>query len=301
MRFLEQNNQHPVELLLRVLGIASSTYYEWRKRARQPSDRHVEDEKLLAEIVDIHTSSGGTYGSPRVHAMLRRRGIRVGRKRVERLMRASQLQGAFLRKKWRLGSTRQDPRARPALDLVERNFTAEEPNRLWVADATRIPCGQGAFWLAAVRDAFSNRIVGWKTSDRCDTELVLGAMEYAVWSREIRDGQLIHHSDRGSTYTAIRFANRLADNGIAQSMGSVGDSYDNALIGELLLHPQDRVGLSAELAHPRRGRERPVRLHRRLVQLPAHPEEARLAITCRVRSPLPSTGSSRNQIIRSPD
>ncbi|WP_281256176.1 IS3 family transposase [Nocardia amikacinitolerans] len=230
MRFIEQNSQHPVELLPRVLGIASSTYYEWRKRAQQPADRKVEDEKLLGEIVDIHTSSGGTYGSPRVHAMLRRKGIRVGRKRVERLMRAAQLQGAFLRKKWRLGSTRQDPRARPAPDLVERNFTAAEPNRLWVADATRVPCGQGAFWLAAVRDAFSNRIVGWKTSDRCDTELVLSAMEYAVWSREIRDGQLIHHSDRGSTYTAIRFANRLADNGIAQSMGSVGDSYDNALM-----------------------------------------------------------------------
>ncbi|MDR7172914.1 transposase InsO family protein [Nocardia kruczakiae] len=226
MRFVEQNSQHPVELLLRVLGIASSTYYEWRKRAQQPSNRHIEDEKLLAEIVDIHTSSGGTYGSPRVHAMLRRRGIQVGRKRVERLMRASQLQGAFLRKKWRLGSTRQDPRATPAPDLVERNFTATEPNRLWVADATRIPCGQGAFWLAAVRDAFSNRIVGWKSSDRCDTELVLGALEYAVWSRDIRDGELIHHSDRGSTYTAIRFANRLADNGIAQSMGSVGDSYE---------------------------------------------------------------------------
>ncbi|MFE3003103.1 transposase [Nocardia sp. NPDC059246] len=102
--------------------------------------------------------------------------------------------------------------------MVERNFTAEESNRLWVADATRIPCGQGVFWLAAVRAAFSNRIVGWKTSDRCDTELVLGALEYAVWSRDIRDGELIHHSDRGSTYTAIRFANRLADNGITQSM-----------------------------------------------------------------------------------
>ena len=86
------------------------------------------------------------------------------------------------------------------------------------------------FWLAAVRDAFSNRIVGWKTSDRCDTELVLGALEYGVWSRDVQAGQLIHHSDRGSTYTAFRFANRLSDNGIAQSMGSVGDSYDNALM-----------------------------------------------------------------------
>ncbi|SDY91622.1 Integrase core domain-containing protein, partial [Saccharopolyspora shandongensis] len=98
------------------------------------------------------------------------------------------------------------------------------------ADATRIPTSEGVFWLAAVRDAFSNRIVGWRCSDRCDTDLVLGALEYAIFSRDVRDGQLIHHSDRGSTYTAIRFTNRWADNGILPSMGSVGDSYDNALM-----------------------------------------------------------------------
>ena len=100
----------------------------------------------------------------------------------------------------------------------------------WVADATRIPCGEGVFWLAAVRDVFSNRIVGWKTSDRCDTELVLGALEYGVWSRDVRDGQLRHHSDRGSNYTSFRFSTRLEDHGILASMGSVGDSYDNALM-----------------------------------------------------------------------
>ncbi|MGV9681048.1 IS3 family transposase [Nocardia sp. NPDC003482] len=230
MRFVKDHPQHSVELVLRVLGIASSTFYGWLAQAKNSSRRRLADEQLLAEIVDIHTSSGGTYGSPRVHAMLRRRGIAVGRKRVERLMRAAGLQGAFLRKKWRISSTRQDRRATPAPDLVNRDFTADTPDRLWVADATRIPTGEGVFWLAAVRDAFSNRIVGWKCSDRCDTELVLGALEYAVWVRDVRDGQLVHHSDRGSTYTAIRFANRLADNGIAQSMGSVGDSYDNALM-----------------------------------------------------------------------
>ncbi|MEV4154750.1 IS3 family transposase [Nocardia salmonicida] len=230
MAFVSEHPQHPVELVLRVLGIASSTYYGWLQQAKMPSRRQLADQELLVEIVDIHTSSGGTYGSPRVHAILARRGICAGRKRVERLMRGARLQGAFLRRKWRLGSTRQDQRAAPAPDLVNRDFTAGEPDRLWVADATRIVCGEGVFWLAAVRDAFSNRIVGWKCSDRCDTELVLGALEYAVWTRDVRDGQLIHHSDRGSTYTAIRFANRLADNGIAQSMGSVGDSYDNALM-----------------------------------------------------------------------
>ncbi|MFI6368812.1 IS3 family transposase [Nocardia sp. NPDC050630] len=183
MRFVSEHPEHSVELVLRVLGIASSTFYGWLKQARQPSARRLADEELLAEIVDVHTSSGGTYGAPRVHAMLRRRGVWVGRKRVERLMRQAGLQGAFLRKKWRIPSTRQNPRATPAPDLVNRDFTADAPNRLWVADATRIPAGEGVFWLATVRDAFSNRIVGWKCSDRCDTDLVLGALEYAVWAR----------------------------------------------------------------------------------------------------------------------
>jgi putative transposase len=145
-------------------------------------------------------------------------------------MRENALQGAFLRRRWRLPSTRQDPKATPAPDLLNRDFTAPGPNRVWVADATRIPCGEGVFWVAAVRDVFSNRIVGWRASDRCDTDLVLGALEYAVWSRDVHDRQLIHHSDRGSTYTSLRFSQRLADHGITASMGSVGDSYDNALM-----------------------------------------------------------------------
>ncbi|MGW4368018.1 IS3 family transposase [Nocardia takedensis] len=152
---MKAHPQHPVELVLRVLGIASSTFYGWPAQARDPSQRRLDDERLPAEIVDIHTSSGGTYGSPRVHAMLARRGIAVGRKRVERLMRQAGLRGAFLRRRWRIPSTRQDRRATPAPDLVNRDFTAAGPDRLWVADATRIPTGEGAFWLAAVRDAFS--------------------------------------------------------------------------------------------------------------------------------------------------
>jgi transposase InsO family protein len=219
-----------VEPILRVIGVAPSTYYGWVKQAAHPCRRRREDEQLLAEIRQIHEASGGTYGSPRVHATLRRQGRRVGRKRVERLMRADGLQGAFLRKRWRIPSTRRDPRATPAPDRVNRQFTAPAPDRLWVADATRIPVAEGVLWLAAVRDAFSNRIVGWKTSDRCDTDLVLGALEYAIWSRDVRDGQLVHHSDRGSTYTSIRFTQRLADNGILASMGSTGDSFDNALM-----------------------------------------------------------------------
>ncbi|HEX5598960.1 MAG TPA: IS3 family transposase, partial [Micromonosporaceae bacterium] len=174
--------------------------------------------------------SGGTYGADRVHQQLRRDGIRVGRKRIERLMASQGWQGAYLRRGWRGGSTRQDPTATPAPDLVNRDFTAAAPNRLWVADATRIPTGEGVFWLAAVRDAFSNRIVGWKAGDRCDTDLILGALEYGIWSRDVRDQQLIHHSDKGSNYTSFRFTQRLSDNGILPSMGSVGDSYDNALM-----------------------------------------------------------------------
>lgn len=219
-----------VDPVLRVLGIAPSTFYGWLAQNRNPSTRRRTDQQLLAEITEIHDRSGGTYGSPRVHATLRRRGVRVSRKRVERLMRQVGLQGAFLRKRWRTASTRQDSNAAPAPDLVGRDFTAPEPNRLWVADATRIPCGEGVFWLAAVRDAFSNRIVGWRCSDRCDTDLILGALEYAVWTRNIGGQQVVHHSDRGSNYTSLRFSQRLADHGIVASMGSVGDSYDNALM-----------------------------------------------------------------------
>jgi transposase InsO family protein len=226
----ELRDRFGVEPILRVINVRTSTYYGWVKRQTDPCERTVVDQALLADITAVHERSGGTYGSPRVHATLARRGIHVGRKRVERLMRTHRLQGAFLRRKWRVPSTRQDPRATPAPDLVNRQFHAPAPDRLWVADATRIPVGEGVLWLAAVRDAFSNRIVGWKTSDRCDTDLILGALEYGIWSRQVRDGQLIHHSDRGSNYTSFRFANRLSDNGILPSMGSVGDSYDNALM-----------------------------------------------------------------------
>ncbi len=231
MRFVDEHrDRYAVALLLRVLQIKPSTYYGWVEQAAAPCDRDLVDLGLISNIYEIWEASGRTYGADRVHQQLRRDGIRVGRKRVERLMVARGWQGAFLRRRWRIPSTRQDPRHTPAPDLVNRNFTAAAPNRLWVADATRIPCGEGVFWLAAVRDAFSNRIVGWKTSDRCDTDLILAALEYGIWSRDVRDQQLIHHSDRGSNYTSFRFAQRLADNGILPSMGSVGDSFDNALM-----------------------------------------------------------------------
>ncbi len=221
-----------VEPILRVLDIPVSTFYGWLAQQRRPCQRRRRDAWLAGKIRAVHKRSGGTYGAPRVHAQLRRDGIQVSRKRVARLMGQAGLQGAFLRKRWRC-STRQDPTATPAPDLVNRDFKVEVPNRLWVADISWIPTGEGPLWLAAVRDAFSRRIVGWKTSDRADTELVLGSLEYAIWGRGL-DGdpaqrRLIHHSDKGAQYTAIRFTQRLHDAGIQPSMGSVGDSLDNAL------------------------------------------------------------------------
>lgn len=207
----------PVDLVLRVLGIAASTYYDWRARQAAPSRRQLDDAQLLEMIVKIRTSHefAGTYGSPRVWLALRRQGIRCGRKRVERIMRTHGLQGAFLPKGWKSCSTRQNPRHSAAPDLVERDFTATGPNRLWVADLTRIMTGQGVLWLASVRDAFSNKVVGWACDSRADTDLVLAALNYALRSRDVQDGELIRHSDKGCQYTALRFTQRLADAGIA--------------------------------------------------------------------------------------
>jgi putative transposase len=231
MSFVDQHrDRFGVEPILRVLQIPVSTFYGWLAQQRDPCQRRRQDAWLVGKIRAVHGRSGGTYGAPRVHAQLRRDGVRTSRKRVARLMGQAGLQGAFLRKRWRC-STRQDPRATPAPDLVDRNFKAEAPNRLWVADISRIGTGEGPLWLAGVRDAFSRRIVGWEASDRADVELVLGALEYAVWGRGL-DGdpaqrRLIHHSDRGAEqYTAIRFTQRLHDAGIQPSMGSVGDSFD---------------------------------------------------------------------------
>jgi putative transposase len=186
-----------VEPILRVLEVPTSTFYGWVARRRWPSPRDIEETWLGEQIERIHSESGRTYGSPKIHAQLRREGIRVSRKRVERLMREAGLQGAFMRKRKR-SSTRRDPTATPAPDLVNRDFTAPAPNRLWVADISRIPTGQGPLWLASVRDAFSRRVVGWKASDRADTELVLGALEYALWSRQVERDRLVFHSDHGA-------------------------------------------------------------------------------------------------------
>jgi hypothetical protein len=182
----EHRGRFGVEPILRVLDIPTSTFYGWEAQQRDPCRHRRQDGWPLGKIRAVHARSGGTYGAPRVHAQLRRDGIQTSRKRVARLLGAHGLRGAFLRKRWRC-STRQDPTATPAPDLVNRDFTAPAPNRLWVADLSRIPTGEGPLWLASVRDAYSRRIVGWKTSDRADADLVLGALEYAVWGRGLGD------------------------------------------------------------------------------------------------------------------
>ncbi|WP_274919669.1 IS3 family transposase [Streptomyces sp. WZ-12] len=170
------------------------------------------------------------YGSPRVHAVLKREGTRVGRKRVERLMREADLAGISPR---RTGFTRRDPKATLAPDLVNRDFTAPAPNRLWVTDLTMISTGEGPLWLSAIRDAFSRRVVAWETSARADADLVLTTLEYALASREVEPGKLIHHADHGCQYTSIKLTTRLLRAGVDASMGSVGDSHDNALAENL--------------------------------------------------------------------
>jgi transposase InsO family protein len=192
-------DEHPhlgVELVLRETGTAPSTYYRRRRREKEPTRRQVEDAALTERIKEIHTASHGVYGSPRVHATLAREGVRVGRKRVERLMRQAGLAGISPRtRRWR--TTVADPAAAFAPDLVKRDFTASAPDRLWVTDLTVIDTLEGPLWLSAIRDAFSRRVVAWETSARADADLVLASLEYALASRKVQPGQLVHHADHG--------------------------------------------------------------------------------------------------------
>jgi putative transposase len=229
---LDEHENLEVEPTLRELHIPSSTYYRWRRAKKEPCERRRRDTELTGQIQQIHTDSGGIYGSPRVHAVLKREGVHVGRKRVERLMREAGLAGISPRRTGK-GFTRRDPDAELAPDLVQRNFTANRPNRLWVTDLTMIPTLEGPLWMSAIRDAFSRRVVAWETSAHADADLVLTTLEYALASREVEPGQLIHHADHGCQYTSVKLTTRLLRAGIEASMGSVGDSYDNALAENL--------------------------------------------------------------------
>jgi putative transposase len=225
-RFIETEKAYfPVAFLCRALGVSPSGYYAWRKRP--PAAHAVADAALSTSIGQIHAASRGTYGAPRIHAELAEvYKIPCGRKRVARLMRAAGLVGVCRRRAVR--TTRREEAAAVSDDLVRRAFTASAPNRLWVADITYLPTWQGFLYLAVVLDVFSRRVVGWAMADHPRTELVLDALELAVWDRRPAPG-LVHHSDHGCQYTSLAFARRCRQSGIAMSMGSVGDCYDNAL------------------------------------------------------------------------
>jgi putative transposase len=208
--------------MCRTLGVSSSGYHAWVKRP--PSSRAVTDAELTEKICAAHTASKGTYGVPRIQFDLTEAGIRVGRKRVARLMRAAGLAGVSRRK---FVTTTVRDGGRQAPDLVDRKFVAERQNMLWVADITYIPTWAGFLYLAVVLDVFSRRIVGWSMATTLHTQVVLDALSMALWQRRAKD--VIHHSDQGSQYTSIEFGKRCREAGVRPSMGSVGDAYDNAM------------------------------------------------------------------------
>lgn len=213
-----------VAQMCRLLGISKSGYYAWLNRPI--SARAREDIALTAKIHAIHRFSRETYGAPNIHAELAdTHQIRVGRKRVARLMRAAGLRGASLRKF--VVTTTSDPKATHAVDLVERRFYSEGPDRLWVSDITYIPTWAGFVYLAVVLDVYSRRIVGWAMETHLKTELILAALEMALVQR--RPAGVIHHSDRGCQYTSYAFGKRCKEAHVMPSMGSVGDAYDNAM------------------------------------------------------------------------
>lgn len=222
-RFVDDHRaQYGVKRLCATVGVSRSGFYAWTRRA--PSPRAVSDAELLPVIRDIHKKSRRTYGAPRVHGQLCRRGHHVGRKRVARLMRADGLQGVCTRKKWR----RSRPDIAPAPDRLQRVFTAERPNQRWVADITEFPTGEGKLYLAGVRDLCHRGLIGWSMGARQDAELVVDALVMALGRGQADDDGLIHHSDRGSQYTSLDFCAVADLAGLQVSFGSVGDCFDNA-------------------------------------------------------------------------
>ena len=215
--------EYSVQLMSRTLGVSRSGFYAYHNRPL--SDRQIADEALTDRIATIHKASKETYGAPRIHAELAEDGILVGRKRIERLMKAKGLRGISRRKF--VVTTERDPRVRPATDLVDRNFYADAPNVLWVADITYVPTWSGFLYLAVVLDAFSRKIIGWAMGNTQKAQLVIDAMNMAATQR--KPGNVIHHSDQGSQYTSVAFGLRCKEMSVRPSMGSVGDCYDNAM------------------------------------------------------------------------
>jgi transposase InsO family protein len=226
----DQVTEFPVETLCQVCGVSRSAYYGWvAAEAAGPSPAEEDDAAVLERIRRVHQASRGRYGEPRVTAQLAREGTPVNHKRVERLMRENGLQGRCGRKKVR--TTIRDPKAVPAADLVERQFEQQHLDALWVGDVTYIPTGEGFLYLSTVIDACSRRLLGWSITDHLRTELCLDALRGAAGlrgGRAVIEG-VVFHSDRGCQYTAEAYRQACQQLGITQSMGSVGDSYDNAM------------------------------------------------------------------------
>ena len=229
-RFIDQHSQqYGVRRCCRAVGVSPAGFYDWHRRG--PSARAQADQRLLGQIRRIYRDSGGAYGAPRVHAELQIAcGVKVGRKRVARLMRAEGLVGCHRRRRFRPGLTRRDPAAAPAPDLCRRRFSPPQPDRLWHGDYTELPTDQGPLYLAAVIDGCSRLAVGYAMGEQATAELAIGAVELAVWRRGLVDGGLIHHSDQGAQFTSLAFGSKLQQLGIRASMGSVGDCFDQALV-----------------------------------------------------------------------
>jgi putative transposase len=222
-----QKANHRVSVMCRTLKVSKSGFYGWRDRA--PSARDRADALLSEKIVRIHTDSRQTYGAPRIHFELRTLGVKCARKRVARLMGEAGIFGCGgRRRKARTTLRSRTERTPPAPDLVKRHFAPEAPDCLWVADITYVRTWEGWLYLSFVLDTYSRRIVGWSMANHLKTELVLDAVNMAIYTRRPSPG-LIHHSDRGSQYTSVEFGSRLKEAGLLPSMGSVADAYDNSM------------------------------------------------------------------------
>jgi putative transposase len=223
--YIDRNKRRfGVEPICKHLPIAPSTYYE--VKSRTPSTRKLRDERLKVEIARVHAANFGVYGARKVWHQLNREGIAVARCTVQRLMRELGLQGVR-RGRFKRTTIPNEQAARPA-DLVNRDFSASRPNQLWVADLTYVATWSGFVYTSFIIDAYSRAIVGWRLSRSLRADLALDALEMAIWVRRDLDG-LVHHSDRGGQYLAIRYTERLGEQGAVNSVGSKGDSYDNAL------------------------------------------------------------------------
>jgi len=226
MRFIDaEKATYPVTLLCRLVDVSRAGYYVWCRR--RPSPRAAADATLTEEIRAIHARSRRTYGAPRVQAQLRAQGRRVGRKRVARLMRLAGLRGCAPRR--RVRTTVRDPTATPAPNLVQRAFDVGVLNRVWVTDITYLATDEGWLYLAAILDACSRRVVGWALADHLRTDLVVEALDMALRERRVRDGELVHHSDRGCQYTAAAYQVLLTRHDIRCSMSRTGNCLDNAM------------------------------------------------------------------------